>query len=207
MKIFKSDLPDGFNIKGEVAIDTETMGLRPHRDRLCLVQFATEDDGVFAVQFTNDRFTAPNLVKVLNNPKVLKIFHYARFDVATMMHHLKGVRIKNIFCTKIASHLVRTYTDRHGLKSLVRELLNIELDKTAQMSYWGADQLTEKQKEYAASDVIHLRQLKDILIKRLKREGRYDLALECFKFLPIQAKLDLLFAGETDVFAYQLIKQ
>ncbi|USO02825.1 MAG: ribonuclease H-like domain-containing protein [Alphaproteobacteria bacterium] len=206
MKIFKGDLPDDLEIKGEVAIDTEAMGLKPHRDRLCLVQMATQDQRVFAVQFVDDKFKAPNLVRILNDPKILKIFHYARFDVTTMTHYLKDLQIKNIFCTKIASYLARTYTDRHGLKNLVKELLNIEMDKTAQTSYWGADTLTEKQKEYAASDVLHLCRLKEILVKRLKREERYELALDCFKFLPTQAKVDLLFAEETDIFAYQLGK-
>jgi len=207
MIIFKGDLPDSFEVRGDVAIDTETMGLKPHRDRLCLVQLCTAEKEVFAVQFIGDKFHAPNLVKLLNNPKILKIFHYARFDVTTMMHYLSGVKIENVFCTKIGSYLARTYTDRHGLKNLVKELLNIELDKTSQTSYWGAENLTERQKEYAASDVIHLIRVKDILIKRLKREGRYELALDCFKFLPTQARLDLLFGEETDIFCHLLGKK
>ena len=206
MKLFENDVPDHFISGDEIAIDTETMGLKPHRDRLCVVQLSNKQKDVTLIQFKDGKFKAPNLVKILNDPKVLKIFHYARFDVATLLHHLPHVDIKNIFCTKIASHIVRTYTDRHGLKALVRELLNLDLDKSEQTSYWGAPDLTERQKEYAAADVIHLCRLKDILSSRLKREGRYEIALECFDFIQTRAKLDLLFGEEVDVFSYKLGK-
>lgn len=204
MKIYESDLPDNFKVEGEVAIDTETMGLKPHRDRLCLVQLSTKNKEVFIVQFKNREYNAPNLVKLLNDPQIMKIFHYARFDVATLVHHLKGTDIQNIFCTKVASHFARTYTDRHGLKNLAKELLGVELDKSEQTSYWGTDTLTEKQKEYAAADVLHLCRIKDILIERLKKENRYELALDCFGFIQMQAKIDLLFGEETDIFSYKI---
>lgn len=207
MKIYESDLPDDFKVEGEIAIDTETMGLKPHRDRLCLVQLATRNKDVSIVQFKDMQFNAPNLVRLLNNPKIMKIFHYARFDVATLVHHLKGADIQNIFCTKVASCMARTYTDKHGLKNLVKELLGVELDKTEQSSYWGAVTLSEKQKQYAASDVLYLCQLKDILIDRLKREGRYELTEECFKFLQTQAKIDLFFGEETEIFSYKMHKK
>ena len=204
INIFENDLPDNFEFPTEIAVDTETMGLKPHRDRLCLVQLGTRTGDVTIVQFKNGYFKAPNLVRLLNDPNIMKVFHYARFDVTTLMHHLPGVEIVNIFCTKIASYLARTYTDKHGLKAITKELLNLEMDKSEQTSYWGTDNLTEKQKQYAASDVLHLCRIKNILIDRLKKEGRFELAKACFQFLPTQAKLDLLFGEETDIFVHQV---
>jgi ribonuclease D len=198
--LFEHDLPDNLAIAGSVAIDTETMGLKPSRDRLCLVQLATADEQIYLVQFRN-KFNAPNLCKVLQDPSVCKIFHYARFDMATLFHYL-GAMPENIFCTKIASMLVRTYTDKHGLKNLVREILEVELDKKEQSSDWGADVLTDKQKDYAATDVKYLHKLWKILSTRLDRENRIELAKKCFAFLPVRVQLDLTFGDEFDIFAH-----
>lgn len=202
MEIFEGDLPAHIDLGKEIAIDTEAMGLKPRRDRLCLVQIADSNGNIYFVHFKKGQYKAPNLVKILNDQKVCKIFHYARFDLTTMMYYLPGCEPKNIFCTKVSSLLIRTYTERHGLKSLVKEVLGIEMEKTEQSSYWGADVLTEKQKEYAATDVKYLHKLKTELTKRLKKEDRYDLAKECFKFLTTQARLDLLFTEEVDIFAH-----
>ncbi len=197
----RGDLPEGVDFGSAVAIDTETMGLNPHRDRLCAVQLSAGDGSAHVVQILAGKTKAPNLVKLLKNRKVTKIFHFARFDVAVLDHHL-GVVTGPIYCTKIASRLVRTFTDRHGLKDLVKELLGIELSKQQQSSDWGADQFTEAQLAYAASDVLHLHQLRVKLDIMLAREGRSAIAEDCFRFLPTRAKLDLLGWPEQDIFAH-----
>lgn len=197
--LHKNDLPAEIIFEGAVAIDTETMGLKPHRDRLCVVQLSGGDGVCHLVQMTADKFQAPNLSKLLTDPKIVKIFHYARFDIATLYHHL-GVMTNNIYCTKIASKFVRTFTDRHGLKDLCRELLGIELSKQEQTSDWGADVLTPEQKKYAATDVLYLHQLKEKLDILLAREKKQDLATACFHFLPTRAKIDLLCGEEYDIF-------
>lgn len=203
MKTFlhKNDLPDGLDLGRTVAIDTETLGLNPFRDRLCLAQLSAGDGVCHAVQFEVGRYEAPNLKRLLTDPATLKIFHYARFDVAMFKRYL-GVTTAPIYCTKIASKLVRTYTDRHGLKDLVKELLGVELSKEQQSSDWGAPHLTEKQLAYAASDVAHLHKLKEALDAMLVREGRTALADACFAFLPARADLDLAGWGEVDIFAH-----
>lgn len=203
MKILlhKGDLPNGLNLGSVVAIDTETLGLNPMRDRLCLAQLSAGDNVCHAVQFEPGRFDAPNLKRLLTDPAVLKLFHFARFDVAMFRHYL-GVTVAPIYCTKIASKLVRTYTDRHGLKDLVRELLGVELSKEQQSSDWGAPVLSEKQLAYAANDVAYLHQLREALDRMLEREGRKALAQACFGFLPVRAELDLLGWADTDVFAH-----
>ncbi len=203
MKTFlhKNDLPDGLDLGRTVAIDTETLGLNPFRDRLCLAQLSAGDGVCHAVQFEVGRYEAPNLKRLLTDPATLKIFHYARFDVAMFKRYL-GVTTAPIYCTKIASKLVRTYTDRHGLKDLVKELLGVELSKEQQSSDWGAPHLTEKQLAYAASDVAHLHKLKEALDAMLVRESRTALADACFAFLPARADLDLAGWGEVDIFAH-----
>jgi ribonuclease D len=195
------DLPDGLDLGRLVAIDTETLGLNPFRDRLCLAQLSAGDGVCHAVQFAVNDYEAPNLKRLLCDPSVTKLFHFARFDVAMFRRYL-GVVCSPIYCTKIASKLVRTYTDRHGLKDLVRELLNIELSKEQQSSDWGAPELTEKQLAYAASDVAHLHALKTALDTMLAREGRTHLAQACFDFLPTRAELDLAGWEEVDIFAH-----
>ena len=189
------DLPDGLDLKalargGAVAIDTETMGLNPHRDRLCLVQLSPGDGTVHLVQLRKGRYDAPNLKRLLTDPEVTKLFHFARFDVAVMQAYL-GVVCQPVYCTKIASKLVRTFTDKHGLKDLVRDLLGVELSKQQQSSDWGAAELTPEQMKYAASDVLHLHDLKEKLDVMLAREGRTHLAKACFDFLPARGELDL----------------
>ncbi len=195
------DLPDGLDLGKLVAIDTETLGLNPFRDRLCLAQLSAGDGVCHAVQFGAKDYAAPNLKRLLADPSVTKLFHFARFDVAMFRRYL-GVVCAPIYCTKIASKLVRTYTDRHGLKDLVRELLNIELSKEQQSSDWGATELSEKQLAYAASDVAHLHALKKTLDAMLAREGRTVLAKACFDFLPVRAELDLAGWEEVDIFAH-----
>src|SRR5579863_9143283 len=195
------DLPAGLDLGKLVAIDTETLGLNPHRDRLCLAQLSAGDGVCHAVQFKGNLYDAPHLRRLLADPSVTKLFHFARFDVAMFRRYL-GVTCAPIYCTKIASKLVRTYTDRHGLKDLVRELLNIDLSKEQQSSDWGADELSEKQLAYAASDVAHLHALKTTLDAMLAREGRVPLAKACFEFLPTRAELDLAGWEETDIFAH-----
>ncbi|MBT6307235.1 MAG: ribonuclease D, partial [Rhodospirillaceae bacterium] len=182
INFYKGDLPSDIDLGKVVAIDSETMGLRPQRDRLCLVQLSSGDGNAHLIQFEQEEYEAPNLVQLLGDPTVTKIFHYARFDVAIIKKYLQ-TETKSIYCTKIASKLVRTYTDRHGLKDLCRELLNIDLSKQQQSSDWGAEDLTEEQKLYAASDVLYLHKIKDILDSRLIREGRYEMADNCFQFL------------------------
>jgi len=199
--LHKGDLPDGLDLGPLVAIDTETLGLNPNRDRLCLAQLSAGDGVCHAVQFAVGQYAAPNLKKLLADPKVTKLFHFARFDIAMFRRYL-GVDCKPVYCTKIASKLVRTYTDRHGLKDLVRELLGIEISKEQQSSDWGAATLSEKQLAYAASDVAHLHQLKTILDTMLARENRTHLAKACFDFLPTRAELDLGGWEETDIFAH-----
>ena len=201
INFYKGDLPSDIDLGKIVAIDSETMGLRPQRDRLCLVQLSSGDGNAHLVQFEQKEYAAPNLVKLLGDPTVTKIFHYARFDVAIIKRYLR-TQIKSIYCTKIASKLVRTYTDRHGLKDLCRELLNIDLSKQQQSSDWGADDLTEEQKLYAASDVLYLHKIKDILDSRLIREGRYKMADDCFRFLQTRAELDLIGFESEDIFSH-----
>jgi ribonuclease D len=199
--LHKGDLPDGLDLGKLVAIDTETLGLNPFRDRLCLAQLSAGDGICHAVQFAAGHYAAPNLKRMLADPSVTKLFHFARFDVAMFRQYLDVV-CAPIYCTKIASKLVRTYTDRHGLKDLVRELLNVELSKEQQSSDWGAPDLTEKQLAYAASDVAHLHALKATLDGMLAREGRTHLAKACFDFLPARAELDLAGWEEIDIFAH-----
>lgn len=195
------DLPDGLDLGKTVAIDSETMGLNPHRDRLCVVQLSAGDGDAHLVKFDGENYEAPNLKKLLSDPSVLKLFHFGRFDIAVMDKYL-GVRCAPVYCTKIASKLVRTYTDRHGLKDLVRELVGINLDKQQQSSDWGASDLSEEQIAYAASDVLYLHKAKEELDRRLAREGRTELAQACFDFLPTRATLDLAGWEETDIFAH-----
>ena len=199
--LHQGDLPDGLDLGKLVAIDTETLGLNPFRDRLCLAQLSAGDGVCHAVQFAAREYAAPNLKRLLADPSVTKLFHFARFDVAMFRRYL-GVICAPVYCTKIASKLVRTYTDRHGLKDLVRELLNIELSKEQQSSDWGAPELTEKQLAYAASDVAHLHALKTALDVMLARENRTQPAKACFDFLPARAELDLAGWEEIDIFAH-----
>ncbi len=199
--LHKGDLPAGLDLGPLVAIDTETLGLNPNRDRLCLAQLSAGDGVCHAVQFAVGQYAAPNLKKLLGDAKVTKLFHFARFDIAMFRRYL-GVDCKPVYCTKVASKLVRTYTDRHGLKDLVRELLGVEISKEQQGSDWGAAELSEKQLAYAASDVAHLHQLKTILDTMLARENRSHLAKACFDFLPTRAELDLEGWEETDIFAH-----
>jgi ribonuclease D len=195
------DLPDGLNLGPAVAIDCETMGLIPHRDRLCVVQLSAGDGHAHLVQVTPGQTRAPNLERLLADPAVLKIFHFGRFDIAVLLHTF-GVRTAPVYCTKIASKLCRTYTDRHGLKYLLDEMLGIDISKQQQMSDWGAETLTEAQLSYAASDVLYLHRLKDKLDRQLAREGRTAIAEECFAFLPARAELDLVGWPELDIFAH-----
>lgn len=199
--LYKRDLPDGLTLGPIVAIDCETMGLNPHRDRLCVVQMSDGDGNSHIVQIEKGQTEAPNLQRMLADPKVLKLFHFGRFDIAAM-YNTFGTLAEPVWCTKIASRLVRTYTDRHGLRTLTHELIGVDISKQQQMSDWGAEELTEAQLEYAASDVLHLHQLREKLIERLEREGRLELAETCFGFLPTRAKLDLMGWPETDIFAH-----
>jgi len=201
IRLHRGDLPDLSRYTNSVAIDTETMGLNPHRDRLCVVQMSNGDGSADIVQVPKGHSDAPNLKKLLADPKILKIFHFARFDLATLYHSF-GVMPQPVYCTKIASRLSRTYTDRHGLKDLVREVLNIDLSKQQQSSDWGSDGLSEAQLAYAASDVLHLHALREKLDQMLAREGRTELAKACFDFLPSRAKLDLQGWELEDIFAH-----
>lgn len=201
IKLHKGDLPAGLTFRNGVAIDTETMGLNPHRDRLCLVQLSSGDGTAHLVKFDGKSYEAPNLKALLADPKILKIFHFARFDVAVLERYL-GVTTSPIYCTKIASKLARTYTDRHGLKDLVGEILGIELSKQQQSSDWGAAELSDSQRSYAANDVLHLHAIKARLDEMLARVGRQDLAKTAFGFLPTRAKLDLLGFEDDDIFAH-----
>jgi len=201
IRLHRGDLPDLGRYIDSVAIDTETMGLNPHRDRLCVVQLSPGDGTADVVQIPLGHTDAPNLKKLLGDPNVTKIFHFARFDLAALYNAL-GVMPQPVYCTKIASRLTRTYTDRHGLKDLVRELLGVDLSKQQQSSDWGADTLTEAQLAYAASDVLHLHALRTRLDVMLARENRTDLARACFEFLPSRARLDLGGWEEEDIFAH-----
>jgi ribonuclease D len=196
-----SDLPDGLDLGPFVAIDCETMGLHPHRDRLCVVQLSGGDGDAHIVQIKLGQTEAPNLCALLENPHVLKLFHFGRFDIAAMLHAFGAVTAP-VYCTKIASRLIRTYTDRHGLKYLLQELLNIDISKQQQSSDWGAENLTTAQLDYAASDVLYLHRLREELNARLVREGRMEMAQACFDFLPMRAQLDLAGWPETDIFAH-----
>lgn len=201
IKLHKGDLPAGLDFGASVAVDTETLGLNPNRDRLCLVQLSAGDGTAHLVQLSGSGYSAPNLKALLTNPKVLKIFHFARFDVAVLEKFL-GVETTPIYCTKIVSKLVRTYTDRHGLKDLAAEVIGLEMSKQQQSSDWGAPELTQQQLAYAASDVLHLHDIKTKLDAMLDREGRRSLAEAAFKFLPVRAKMDLAGFSEEDIFSH-----
>jgi len=195
------DLPGDLDLGKIVAIDTETMGLNPHRDRLCLVQLSSGDGTAHLVKFARGAYDAPNLKAMLTDPTVLKLFHFGRFDIAVLRHFL-GVLTEPVWCTKIASKLVRTFTDRHGLKELCKELVGVDLSKQQQSSDWGADTLTEEQMRYAASDVLYLHEMKARLEEMLAREGRSEIAAACFRFLPTRAVLDLEGWPEIDIFVH-----
>jgi len=199
--LHQGDLPDGLSFGKSVAIDTETLGLNPHRDRLCLIQLSSGDGNAHLVQIAKGQTEAPNLKALLQDSDVVKIFHFARFDVAVLNRYI-GAATAPIYCTKIASKLVRTYTDRHGLKDLTAELLGIELSKQQQSSDWAASNLSDQQKAYAASDVLHLHALKEKLDMMLDREGRSALAKACFEFLPTRAELDLVGYPNMDIFSH-----
>ena len=199
--VYKRDLPDGLDLGPVVAIDCETMGLNPHRDRLCLVQMSGGDGNAHLVQVALGQDQAPNLCRMLEDPKVLKLFHFGRFDIAVMAHRF-GVTARPVYCTKIASKLVRTYTDRHGLKNLCQELLGVDLSKQQQSSDWGSPELSKAQQEYAASDVLYLHQLREEMNRRLAREGRTEMAQAAFNYLPDRAMLDLAGWPETDIFSH-----
>jgi ribonuclease D len=201
IKLHKNDLPAGLAFGSSVAIDTETMGLRPHRDRLCVAQLSGGDGHAHLVQLDGRDWSAPNLKALLADPAVLKIFHFARFDVAVLAHHL-GVVAAPVYCTKIASKLARTYTDRHGLKDLCGELLGVEISKQQQSSDWGAEKLTDQQRHYAASDVLYLHALKAKLDAMLAREGRQAYAQASFQFIATRARLDLAGFEDVDIFAH-----
>ena len=196
-----SDLPTDLDLGPVVAIDCETMGLNPHRDRLCLVQMSSGDGDCHLVQIEKGQTTAPNMCAMLTNPDVLKLFHFGRFDIAALFHTFGAVTAP-VYCTKIASKMVRTFTDRHGLRNLLHELLQVDISKLQQQSDWGAAELTPAQLDYAASDVLHLHRLKAVLDERLIREGRVEMAQACFDFLPTRAQLDLVGWNEPDIFAH-----
>lgn len=198
---YQGDLRDGLDLGPVVAIDCETMGLNPHRDRLCVVQLSGGDGDAHIVQIAKGQTKAPNLCAMLEDREVLKLFHFGRFDIAAL-YNAFGALAAPVYCTKIASRLIRTYTDRHGLKNLTQELLGIDISKQQQMSDWGAEELSEAQLDYAASDVLYLHQLRAKLDARLAREGRTDLAQACFDFLPTRARLDLAGWPEIDIFAH-----
>ncbi len=199
--LYQGDLPDGLDLGPVVAIDCETMGLHPHRDRLCVVQMSGGDGNAHLVQIAKGQTEAPNLTAMLVNPDVLKLFHFGRFDIAAMQNAFGAVTAP-VYCTKIASKLIRTYTDRHGLKYLLQELLGVDVSKQQQSSDWGAPELSDAQLEYAASDVLYLHRLREVLNKRLVREGRMELAQACFDFLPTRAALDLEGWPEQDIFSH-----
>ncbi len=202
IRFYKNDLPDLSNYAVDaVAIDTETLGLKPHRDRLCVVQISPGDGSADVIQIDRGQTGAPNLVKLLEDPAITKIFHFGRFDLAVLFHNL-GAMPQPVFCTKIASRLTRTYTDRHGLKDVCQEFLGISLSKQQQSSDWAAEILSPEQLEYAASDVLHLHRLREALTARLVRDGREAVARACFDFLPTRAKLDLMGWDEEDIFAH-----
>ena len=199
--VYKGDLPDDLDLGPIVAIDCETMGLNPKRDRLCVVQLSTGDGNAHLIQVAKGQTSAPNLCRMLEDPHVLKLFHFGRFDIGAMFEAF-GALTAPVYCTKIASRLIRTYTDRHGLKNLLQELLSVDISKQQQSSDWGAKNLSKAQVEYAASDVLYLHQLRDSLNKMLIRESRMDIAQSCFDFLPTRAQLDLAGWPDTDIFAH-----
>jgi ribonuclease D len=199
--LYQNDLPDGLDLGTVVAIDCETMGLNPHRDRLCLIQLSSGDGNCHLIQVAVGQTKAPNLCKILADPQVLKLFHFGRFDIAAMLNAF-GTIAAPVYCTKIASKLIRTYTDRHGLKNLLQEFLRVDISKFQQQSDWGADKLSKAQLDYAASDVLYLHQLRDELNIRLARELRTDMAQACFDFLPMRAQLDLAGWPEQDIFSH-----
>lgn len=199
--LYQNDLPDGLDLGPIVAIDCETMGLNPHRDRLCLIQMSGGDGNCHLVQVAIGQTEAPNLCKMLENPDVLKLFHFGRFDIAALFNAF-GALSAPVYCTKIASKLVRTFTDRHGLKVLLQDMVGVDISKQQQQSDWGAEKLTAAQLDYAASDVLYLHQLKDAFDVLLAREGRTDLAQSCFDFLPTRARLDLAGWPEIDIFSH-----
>lgn len=201
IRLHENDLPDLSHYGDRVAIDTETMGLHPHRDRLCVIQLSPGDGTADVVRIAKGQTSAPNIQKLIADPNRLKLFHFGRFDIAKLLVTF-GTLTEPVFCTKIASRLVRTYTDRHGLKDVTKELLNIEISKASQSSDWGADTLSQAQVEYAASDVLYLHQLHDKLSAMLAREGRKDVADACFNFLPVRAQLDIMGWDEEDIFAH-----
>lgn len=200
-RLYQNDLPDGLDLGPVVAIDCETMGLHPHRDRLCVVQLSGGDGNAHLIQVALGQTEAPNLSKLLTDPKVLKLFHYGRFDIAAMQNAF-GALAAPVYCTKIASKLVRTYTDRHGLKNLLHEFLKVDISKQQQSSDWGAAKLTDAQVAYAASDVLYLHRLRNKLNANLAREGRTELAQACFDFLPQRALLDLAGWPDQDIFSH-----
>lgn len=199
--LYKNDLPNGLDLGPIVAIDCETMGLNPHRDRLCLIQMSGGDGDCHLVQVTPGQTAAPNLCAMLENPDVLKLFHFGRFDIAALLNAF-GALAAPVYCTKIASKLVRTYTDRHGLKVLLQDMVGVDISKHQQQSDWGATTLTEAQLDYAASDVLYLHQLKEKFDILLAREGRTEIAQACFDFLPTRARLDLAGWPELDIFSH-----
>lgn len=199
--LYQNDLPDGLDLGSVVAIDCETMGLNPHRDRLCLIQMSGGDGDCHLVQVTPGQTKAPNLCAMLENPQVLKLFHFGRFDIAALLNAF-GALAAPVYCTKIASKLVRTYTDRHGLKILLQDMVGVDISKHQQQSDWGAAELTDAQLDYAASDVLYLHRLKEEFDTLLAREDRAGMAQACFDFLPTRARLDLAGWPETDIFAH-----
>jgi ribonuclease D len=199
--LHRGDLPPDIELSGVVAVDSETMGLHPHRDRLCLVQLSAGDGVCHFVQLAPGQYEAPRLRAMLADPAVLKLFHFGRFDIAVLRHYL-GVLTQPVYCTKVASKLVRTFTDRHGLKDLCRDLLGVDLSKQQQSSDWGAAELTDEQLRYAASDVLHLHALRAKLDVMLAREGRAAIAAACFEFLPTRALLDIAGWADEDIFAH-----
>ena len=199
--LYQNDIPAGLDFSNGVAIDSETMGLNPVRDRLCLIQLSSGDGNAHLVQFTDKNYAAPNLKQLIADPKIDKLFHFGRFDIAIIKAYL-GVDCSPVYCTKTASRLVRTFTDRHSLKELCRELLGVELSKQQQSSDWGAPKLSDEQQAYAASDVLYLHQLRDKLDVMLEREGRTKLARACFDFLPARAELDIAGWPDFDIFAH-----
>ncbi len=198
--LYQNDLPDNLDFGNSIAIDTETTGLRLNRDRLCVIQISSGDGDAHLVRFDSKRFESPNLKKLLSDEKILKIFHFARFDLAVLKAHF-GLEIRNIYCTKIASKLVRTYTDAHGLKAICKELIGVELSKDQQSSDWANENISEEQIKYAASDVLYLHRLKERFDEMLKREGRFEIANQCFEFLTTRANLDLS-GFESDIFSH-----
>ncbi len=199
--IYQNDLPENLNLGQIIAIDTETMGLNPNRDRLCLVQISSGNGDAHLIQISSDQTVARNLCKILENENILKIFHFGRFDIAVLYNRF-NVLCKSVYCTKIASKLVRTFTDRHGLKNLLHELLSIDISKQQQSSDWGNSSLTQAQIEYAASDVLYLHKIKEVLDTRLERENRTNIAEACFQFLPNRAQLDILGWPDHDIFSH-----